>query len=114
MKIAEATDEKIAGLWAKIEPQVQQAKVLEEAAQALAAAVYWELEESVVLARVFLTVPFLSLSPVHEEFVRKLAQAAGLAAELKATTPVLSLIGTPARTQIGTAGPSPKTTSGFR
>jgi hypothetical protein len=94
VRIAQATDQDVVGLWTRIEAQVQQARALEEAAQILATAVHRELEESVVLARVFLTVPFLSLSPVHEEFVRKQAQAAGVEADLKATTPVLALLGT--------------------
>jgi len=94
MKIGEATAETIAELWGKVDPQIEKSRCLEEATQALAATLHTHFAESVVLARVFLTVPFLSLPPANEAFVRELAQSAGAAADLKATTPVLSLIGT--------------------
>ncbi|MBI2957107.1 MAG: hypothetical protein HYY26_07340 [Acidobacteria bacterium] len=94
MKIGDATPDTLMKLWARVEPQVQKARAMEEAAQALAAAVHTEFAESVVLARVFLTVPYLALLGTVEQFVRRLAESAGVAGELKATTPVLSLLGT--------------------
>jgi histone H3/H4 len=51
-------------------------------------------DESVVVARVFITVPFDGLPDVNKEFVKNLAESAGVVAEIKGTTPVLSLIGT--------------------
>jgi histone H3/H4 len=94
MKIEQANPSTLSQLWAKVEPQAQKAKSLEEAAQALSAGLYGQFKESAVLARMFLTVPFGSLPPMNKEFVQKLAKSAGAESGLKDTTPVLSLIGT--------------------
>jgi len=84
-------------LWGDTEPAIHKAPFLEDAAQILLTALYNHFEDSVVLARIFLTVPFLSLPPSNEAFVRQMAESAGVASELKATTPVLSLLGTRGR-----------------
>ena len=97
MKIEQATSSAITELWARVEPRVQQSKYLEEAAQALASAPRTQFQESAVLARVYFTVPFDRLPPTNKAFVQKLAESAGAVAELKATTPVLSLIGSSGR-----------------
>ena len=94
MKIEQATSSTVTELWADVEPRVQEAKSLEEAAQELATALHTEFDESVVIARVFVTVPFDALPPTNKAFVQNLAESAGAASDLKATTPVLSLIGT--------------------
>ncbi len=94
MKIEQATASTITELWTKVEPRVKQSKSLEEAAQALATALHTQFQESVVLARVYFTVPFGALPATNKAFVQKLAESAGAASDLKATTPVLSLIGT--------------------
>ena len=90
MKIAEATPETITGLWGRLEAGVGSAPFGEEAAQQLAAQIYEQFSESVVIARVFLTVPFDRLPPPNKEFVKKLMQSDGP----PGGTPVLSLIGT--------------------
>ena len=94
MKIEQATSSAITELWARVEPRVQKSKFLEEAAQELASALRTEFQESAVLARVYFTVPFDRLPPTNKAFAQKLAESAGAVSELKATTPVLSLIGT--------------------
>ncbi len=94
MKLEQATGATIAQLWATVEPHLQEAASLEEAAQALATALHTEFTESVVLARVYATVPFDDLPRTLQIFVQELAESAGAAAALKATTPVLSLLGT--------------------
>lgn len=94
MKIGQATSSAVADVWAKVEPRIQQSKFLDEAAQELVTALHTHFTESVVLARVFLTVPFGSLPKTNKEFVQKLADSAGAASGLKGTTPVLSLLGT--------------------
>ena len=53
-----------------------------------------EFGDSVVIARVFFTVPFDNLPPGNQTFVQNLAEGAGAVAALKTATPVLSLIGT--------------------
>jgi len=91
MKFEQATDATIAHLWTTVEPRVELAASLEEAAQALATAVYTQFAESAILARVYVTVPFGALPPPAQAFVQALP---GAATALTGTTPVLSLVGT--------------------
>lgn len=94
MKIADATASRIVELWTAAQPQVQRATYLEHAAQELATIVHERFSESVVIARVFFTVPFEALPSANRAFVQSLADAADVGAGLKPATPVLSLIGT--------------------
>ena len=94
MKIEQATSSALTEVWADVELRVQQSECLEEAAQELATALHTQFDESVVIIRVFVTVPFNVLPLTNKEFVGKLAESAGAVSELKTTTPVLSLIGT--------------------
>lgn len=94
MKIEQATSATITELWTKVEPRVKQSKSLEEAAQELTTALHTQFQESVVLARVYFTVPFGVLPATNKAFVQNLAESAGAASDLKPATPVLSLIGT--------------------
>jgi hypothetical protein len=91
MKIEQATSAIVSQLWAEVLPQVREAKRLEEAAQTLAETLHTQFSESVVVARVFLTVP---LPKTNKDFVQNLAGSAGAADALKANTPVLSRIAT--------------------
>jgi hypothetical protein len=74
-----------------VEPRVELATSLEEAAQALVTALYAQFAQSVILARVYVTVPFAALPPPTRSFVQALP---GAAAVLTGATPVLSLVGT--------------------
>ena len=94
MKIEQANASSISGLWAKVEPKVRQAKSLGEAAQSLTSEIYNQFTDSVVLARLFVTVPLGDLPPTNKQFVQNLAKSAGADSGLKETTPVLSLLGT--------------------
>ena len=94
MQITQSTSASIGDLWTGVETSITQAASLEDAAQLLATSVHQTFEESVVLARVFFTVPFLSLPTPNAEAVRQLAESAGAESDLRPTTPVLSLIGT--------------------
>lgn len=94
MKIDQANAATINSLWASLEPQLQQANCLEEAAQAISTALHKQFADSVVLSRLFITVPFSSLPPVNKTFVENLAKSAGAISGLKPTTPILSLVGT--------------------
>jgi len=91
MKLEQATGATICLLWRTLEPRVQLATSLEEAAQALATALYTQFAESTILVRVYVTVPFAALPRPTRAFVRAMP---GAAAALTATTPVLSLVGT--------------------
>jgi hypothetical protein len=91
MKLEQVTDATIIQLWTTVEPCLQQAASLEEAAQALATALHTQFTESAVLTRVFVTVAFDGLPPSTRALVQAMP---GAAAALTGTTPVLSLIGT--------------------
>ena len=94
IKIRYASPMAVVGLWETVKPAVEQAAHVEEAAQALARTLHAQFEDSIVLARVFITVKYASLPPANADFVRDLAAAADATAGLKDATPVLSLIGT--------------------
>ncbi|MEW5980184.1 MAG: hypothetical protein AB1898_30685 [Acidobacteriota bacterium] len=94
MTIDKATSTILTDTWSRIEAKAQQAKFLEESAQALTAALHSQFEESVVIARVFMTVPFGTLPVANQSFVRTVAASAGADSQMKPNTPVLSLVGT--------------------
>jgi hypothetical protein len=94
MQIKQTTSATITQLWAEVEPRVKQSQSLEAAAQEVAEALHTLFGESVVLARIYLTSHFDALPQTNKDFVQKLAESAGAADDLKAATPVLSLIGT--------------------
>ncbi len=73
MKIGQATSPIINELWGEIESGIQGAKYLEEAAQELASAIHSQFSDSVVIARVFYTVPFESLPSANKSFVKNLS-----------------------------------------
>ncbi len=60
----------------------------------MAEALHTMFEESVILARVYLTTPFDALPQTNKDFVQKLAESTEAADDLKTATPVLSVIGT--------------------
>ena len=94
MKIDQVTSSTVADLWASVEPRMVQSLCLEEAAQALVRAVHMRFYESVVIARMFATVPYSDVPPQIASFARGLSESADVESELTPTTPVLSLIGT--------------------
>ena len=93
MKIEQTTSSFVSEFWANLELRVKQSKCLEQAAQELAAGLHRRFDDSVVLARVYVTVPFKGLPPANKTFVQELAKSAGAEFDLDAATPVLSLIG---------------------
>ncbi|MFN2453191.1 MAG: hypothetical protein ABR577_03125 [Pyrinomonadaceae bacterium] len=67
---------------------------LQDAAQRCVRLLYEEFEESIVLARLFVTLPFRSLPARDKSFVEDLAGAKNITPLLHEKTPVLSLLGT--------------------
>lgn len=67
---------------------------MEEAAQAVVDTLNSEYSESIVLARLFATVPFNKLPPVNQAFVSHLAHTFNVGNLLENDTLVLSLLGT--------------------
>jgi hypothetical protein len=84
----------IRALSKRVQAETATARAYEDAAQALAKEIYKRFQESVVLARVFITVPYGKLPADIAKWVRDLASSAGVEAELTDGTPVLSLVGT--------------------
>ena len=77
-----------------VRERVEGRRSLASAAQALADAVYTAFEESLVLVRVFATVPFGQIPREDQPFVRTLMRQRGVERLLTVETPVLSLLGT--------------------
>jgi hypothetical protein len=90
MKIERADQPTVGELSKLVRTQISGCSHLETAAQDLVAKLYDRFGESIVIARVFLTVPFHVLPDASRKFVEQLAGSA----ELKPATPVLTLIGT--------------------
>jgi hypothetical protein len=67
---------------------------LEDAAQKVTASIYKEFKDSVVLTRLFATVPFEMLPASNRNFVTSLLDAKELTPLLHSHTPILSLLGT--------------------
>jgi hypothetical protein len=81
----------------KVEEQVKRCKTLETAAQAVMEVLYQEFSDSIVLVRLFVTVPFGKLPAANHSFVARLANAQGLTGLMKDETLVLSLLATRGR-----------------
>ena len=77
MKTKQATSSIIDELWMKTERAIQESTSLEEAAQKLVYGIYSVFSESVVITRVFFTVPFNSLPASNQSFVKNLAESDG-------------------------------------
>ncbi len=94
MKLEELSETTLRELWSDVEGPIRASAVLEQGAQEFAATVHSSFEDSVVLARVYLTCGYESLPEQVAMFVRALADGAGATQQLKPTTPVLTLVGT--------------------
>jgi hypothetical protein len=78
----------------RLQAALQECGHLQAAAQTCARLLYEEFQESVVLARVFVTLPFNDLPGRDQAFVRALAEAKEITPLLGEKTQVLSLLGT--------------------
>lgn len=78
----------------QVESELKDCARLQEAAQECARLLYEEFEESIVLARVFMTLPFGDLTIRGKAFVTNLAGTKNLQHLLNDKTQVLSLLGT--------------------
>ena len=94
MKIETASSATVSELWDSVASDVVSASTFEDAAQRLADALHGQFEESVAIARVFVTVPYGDLPAANKAFVDNLVAGANAQDALKPTTPVLSLVGT--------------------
>ncbi|HEY0073186.1 MAG TPA: hypothetical protein VGB77_03720 [Abditibacteriaceae bacterium] len=73
---------------------LRECTTLETATQRLAEVLFAEFEESIVLVRCFVTVPYAALPTANQKFVDTLAREKDITAEITDEVPVLSLLGT--------------------
>jgi hypothetical protein len=78
----------------KIIEQIHGCTTFEAAAQKYMSILYDELTETIVLARLFVTIPFKELPEPNREFVMNLAASADISERINGQTLVLSLLGT--------------------
>ncbi|OAD19567.1 hypothetical protein THIOM_004788 [Candidatus Thiomargarita nelsonii] len=81
-------------LWKKVQPYAEKSENVEQIAQKFIDVIYEEFEESLALARLFISVPYDELSTFNQNFVKNLARQLNIESALTNTTPVLSLLGT--------------------
>lgn len=94
MRMSEVEKFSINNLWNGVYRSVKEAESIEEAAQCVVDTCFEEFKESVVLVRIFITIPYSDLPEPNRQFVNDLAVKMGNQEELCDQTPVLSLMGT--------------------
>lgn len=92
--LSHCTPAEIRSLIDRIQSGLKDYACLQEAAQEWARLLYEEFQESIVLARVFMTLPFHDLTLRGKAFVRELAGTKDVRHLLNDKTQVLSLLGT--------------------
>ena len=92
MTVSKANSAKIRELWARCEPRISSANCVEDVACAVVDQLYEEFSDSLVLARLFLSVPFQSLPDRQRQSASEMARSAQLESLLTPTTPVHSLL----------------------
>ena len=86
--------EDLVDLQNRVAVQVTECASLEDAAQEYMSILYEALSESIILARLFATIPFEELPKQNQEFVMNLARSAGILELIRERTMVLTLLGT--------------------
>ncbi len=78
----------------KLKARYPSCTFFEHAAQKFAETLYSEFSSSVILARVYVTIPYGQLPSFNKAFVNNLAKAKNISNLINANTPILSLAGT--------------------
>lgn len=79
---------------AEVEQKIVGKTHLEQVAQQITHTLYENFKESMALVRVYVSVPYMQLPMFNQQFVLDLANKTGISTQIKATTPILSLMGT--------------------
>jgi hypothetical protein len=96
LRFAEVTPQVLDALERRVEDELGGQPTLEAAAQRFADILFETFEDSLILARVFVTVPYAKLPPFNQQFLRRMVGPR--ASEVLADRlPVLSLVGTRGR-----------------
>lgn len=93
-KVGEINSQKIKTLKIKSERRIKGKNFLEQSAQKFISTIYDELKETIVLLRLFVTVPFGNLPTANKNFVNALAKSNNIQDLINDNTLVLSLVGT--------------------
>ena len=93
-KISDVTVSSVTALRGEIEYGIRNCTCLEDAAQKYTGILYEEFQDSIVLVRLFATIPFKNLPVPNQRFVTNLAASAGISSLINDRTLVLSLLGT--------------------
>ena len=93
-KIGDATTEDFKDFQEKLRETVSELGSFEEAAQHYTTAMYGTFKDSIVLVRLFATVPYEQLPKQNQAFVDGLASSKGVGKSIHDQTLVLSLLGT--------------------
>jgi hypothetical protein len=93
-RISDVDSTSLAPLLDEVQEQMQGCSTLEQAAQRVTHVLYEAFTESVVLARVYATVPFGQLPETNRTFVTNLAASNEIAPLVGIDTLILSLLGT--------------------
>ena len=93
-KIGNVTTSSLAALRSKIEENIKGCICLEDAAQKHTSIMYEEFKDSIVLVRLFATVPFGELPAPNQKFITDLAASVGISSLVNDQMLVLSLLGT--------------------
>ncbi|MCP4543836.1 MAG: hypothetical protein GY832_42525 [Chloroflexi bacterium] len=93
-KISSTTHITLGALRSKVANDVRGCATLEESAQKFTEIMYKEFEDSIVLVRLFATIPFGKLETLNQAFVTRLAASQGIKQLITDKMLVLSLLGT--------------------
>lgn len=94
MRLSEVEKFSINNLWNGIYRTLKDCDHFEDAAQCFVNACFEDFKESLILVRLFVTVPYGELPEFNRKFVSDVAASMGHTDELNDQTPVLSLVGT--------------------
>lgn len=92
-KISELSLEELVDLNNKLTDKLAGCNALEDAAQQYMSVLYEAASDSIILSRLFATIPFEELPESNKKFVKNLAQSAGISELIKERTLVLTLLG---------------------
>jgi hypothetical protein len=92
-KLSDASYDVIQDFQARVKARVRSSDSIEEAAQRAAGLLYEEFRESIVLSRIYATIPYGKLPEERRRFVARRVGAKGVASSLEGRM-VLSLMGT--------------------
>lgn len=97
LRFADASRGDILDVLDRLRIRLRSAATLEGAAREVTQALYEDFGDNVVLVRMFLTLPFARLPDDLRRAAWQVVEAQGLQADMRETTPVLTLLGTSGR-----------------